>query len=84
MKALSIVEKLDRSNIGNCEKLQAFHASAGFISRFKSRHNLVSRCITSERTFLELAPQKTNEFTLFVQVMIEKIKIKEKNIFNLE
>lgn len=70
MKEFDIVDKFEKPSIENANKLEAIQASAWWIVQFKNQHNLVSRCISFQRTLPEFTPQKANEFTLQVHIMI--------------
>ncbi len=61
-----------------------FVASAGWVSRFKLRKNLVSRRQTSCRTLPAGADDICRRFIQTVHRLIEKYGIKEKNIINMD
>ena len=58
--------------------------SKRWLQRFKQRYDLVARRVTTERSLPIDAPEQAELFILRIQTMIEKLGVKEKNIFNLD
>ncbi len=81
-KALNIFNMMKVDEI--VEESVEFIASPGWVSRFKVRHNLVSRRETSTRSLPDGADDICRRFIQEVHSLIAQHNIKKKNVINMD
>ncbi|KAE9006898.1 hypothetical protein PR001_g17093 [Phytophthora rubi] len=82
LQALNITREI--ASASSDEEQSAFKASSGWLERFKSRYNLVSRRHTTTRTLPADAEKQCREFIQKAQQLIDEHNIQPCNVINMD